>query len=100
MPRHLDRLATIAERGDLGARLSLFSDSHDVAVVTRWVNRFILALIGSVGGIVSVILIGTQGGPHFTGDTSLFQFFGYFGLFWCLMLILRVVVAVLHDGIN
>ncbi len=100
MPRHLERIATLAERGDLAARVSLFSDSHDVRVLTRLVNRFLLALIGSVGGIISVLLIGTQGGPLFTGETSLFQFFGYFGLFWCLVLILRVVVAVLHDGIN
>ncbi len=100
LPRHLDRLATLAERGDLGARVSLFSDPDDVRLLTRWVNRFVLALIGTVGGIISVVLIGTQGGPHFTGDTSLFQFFGYFGLFWCLVLVLRVVVAVLHDGIS
>ncbi len=100
MPRHLDRLATIAERGNLALRLSLFSDHDDVRVVTRLMNRFILALIGTVGGIISVILIGIQGGPHFTGDTSLFQFFGYFGLFWCLVIILRVVVAILHDGVN
>ncbi len=100
LPRHLDRLATIATRGDLQARVSLFSDPQDVRVVTRWVNRFVLALVGGVGSVVSVLLIGTQGGPHFTGDTSLFQFFGYFGLFWCLVLILRVVVAVLRDGIT
>jgi len=100
VPRHLDRIATLAQRGDLAARVSLLSDSHDVRILTRLLNRFLLALIGSVGGIISVLLIGTQGGPLFTGDTTLFQFFGYFGLFWCLVLILRVVVAVLHDGIN
>ncbi len=100
LPRHLDRLATIVERGNLAARVSLFSDAEDVRVVTRLVNRFILAFVGTVGGIISVIFIGTQGGPPFTGDTSLFQFFGYFGLFWCLVLVLRVVVAILHDGGN
>jgi ubiquinone biosynthesis protein len=100
LPRQVDRLATIAARGDLQARVSLFSDAQDVRTVTRWVNRFVLALIGGIGGVISVLLIGTQGGPHFTGDTSLFQFFGYFGLFWCLVLILRVVIAVLQDGIT
>ena len=41
-----------------------------------------------------------QGGPHFTGDTSLFQFFGYFGLFCATVLIMRVIVAILRDGLN
>jgi ubiquinone biosynthesis protein len=100
LPRHVDRIATQLERGSLAGRISLLSDADDVRTLTRLVNRFVLAFIGTVGGIISVILIGTQGGPHFTGDTSLFQFFGYFGLFWCLVLILRVVVAILHDGIN
>jgi hypothetical protein len=44
--------------------------------------------------------LGTQGGPSFTGDTSLFQFFGYFGLFCATVLILRVIVAILRDGRN
>ena len=41
-----------------------------------------------------------RGGPPFTGDTSLFQFFGYFGLFCATVLILRVIVAILRDGLN
>lgn len=100
LPRHVDRIATMIERGNLSARVSLFTDPDDVRVLTRLLNRVVLALIGTVGGIISVILIGTQGGPHFTGDTSLFQFFGYFGLFWCLVVVLRVVVAILRDGVN
>jgi hypothetical protein len=36
----------------------------------------------------------------FTGDTSLFQFFGYFGLFCSTVLILRVIVAIMQDGLN
>ncbi len=32
--------------------------------------------------------------------TTLFQFFGYFGLFCATVLILRVLVAVIRDGLN
>ena len=46
------------------------------------------------------MLLGTHGGPHFTGDTSLFQFVGCFGLFCATVLILRVIVAILRDGLN
>lgn len=99
-PRHLDRVATLVERGDLRARVSLFADEGDVRVVTRLVNRVVLAGLGGVVGLLSVVLLGTRGGPPFTGDTSLFQFFGYFGLFCSTVLILRVIVAILHDGLN
>src|SRR5207248_3702647 len=79
LPRHIDRLATIAERGDLRARVSLLSLEEDVRVVTTLWNRAILAFLGTGVGIISVILLGIQGGPEFTGKTSLYEFFGYFG---------------------
>jgi len=99
-PRHVERIATLIERGDLAARMSLLADEHDVRTITRLWNRAVLALVGGAVGVLSVMLLGTQGGPPFTGDTSLFQFFGYFGLFCGTVLILRVIVAVLRDGLN
>jgi ubiquinone biosynthesis protein len=99
-PRRLDRIAAIVQRGDLRARVRLLADEQDVRTVTRLLNRVVLAGLGGVVGLLSVLLLGTQGGPPFTGDTSLFQFFGYFGLFCATVLILRVVVAILRDGLN
>jgi ubiquinone biosynthesis protein len=100
VPKHVDRIAALVERGDLRARVSLLSDEADLRAVTRLLNRVVLAVLGSVVGVLSVMLLGTRGGPPFTGNTSLFQFFGYFGLFCATVLILRVIVAVLHDGVN
>lgn len=100
LPRHLDRIATIVERGDLATRVSVLSNEEDERVATRLVNRFVLALLGGMVGLFSVMLLGTSGGPHFTGDTSLFQLFGYFGLFCSTVLILRVIVAVMRDGLS
>jgi ubiquinone biosynthesis protein len=100
LPRHVDRLATSLERGNLRARISLFSDERDVQFVTRLVNRAILALMGGFVGLVGVFLVGTGGGPPFAGATSLYEFFGYFSLFCSVVLIMRVIVAVLHDGLN
>jgi hypothetical protein len=73
---------------------------EDVRTVTRLLNRVVLAGPGGLVGLLSVMLLGTQGGPHFTGDTSLFQFFGYFGLFCATVLILRVTAAILRDELN
>lgn len=98
LPRQLDRLFTMAQRDGVRARVSLFADDHDVAVITRLVNRFVLAFVGGAVGIVSVLLLDIPGGPSFSGDTSLFRFFGYFGLFCATVLLMRVIVAVLRDG--
>ena len=100
LPRHLDRVASMLERGDLRARVSLFSDDGDIRSVTRLVNRILLAFIGGVAGLISAILIGITGGPAFSGRTSLYQFFGYFGLFCSSVLIMRVLVAIFRDGLN
>jgi predicted unusual protein kinase regulating ubiquinone biosynthesis (AarF/ABC1/UbiB family) len=99
-PRQLDRIATLVQRGDLQTRVRLFADAEDVRTVTRLLNRVVLAGLGGLVGVLSVMLLGTQGGPPFTGDTSLFQFFGYFGLFCATVLVLRVMVAILRDGLN
>jgi ubiquinone biosynthesis protein len=98
MPYHLDRISTLVERGDFTARVSLLSNRSDLQALSRLVNRVVLALLGGVVGILSVMLLGIEGGPTFTGDTSLFQFFGYFGLFCATVLILRVLLAVMREG--
>jgi ubiquinone biosynthesis protein len=100
LPRRLDRMASQIERGNFRARVSLFSDPHDEYVVTKLVNRTVLALTGGVVGLIGVILLGVKGGPPFAGDTTLYEFFGYFSLFCSVVLIMRVIVSVLHDGVN
>ena len=100
LPRRLDRMANQIERGNLRARVSLFSDPHDERVVTKLVNRTVLALAGGVVGVIGAMLINVRGGPPFAGDTSLYEFFGYFSLFCSVVLIMRVIVSVLHDGVN
>jgi ubiquinone biosynthesis protein len=99
-PRHLERVATLLERGEVGARVSLFTDDRDVAVVTRLVNRVVLGLLGGLVALVSVGLLAVPGGPQLTRATSLLDLFGYLGLFLAIVLILRVVMAVLRDGVG
>jgi ubiquinone biosynthesis protein len=100
VPRHIDRVATLIERGDLRGRLTLLGDEDDVRLLSTWVNRAVLAFLAGVTGIISVAMLAIDDGPAFSGDTSLYEFFGYFGLFCSTVLVLRVLVAVLHDGVN
>jgi ubiquinone biosynthesis protein len=100
LPSHVDRLAAQAQRGQLHLRIGLFGDEPEQRFLTRLTNRLVLAFLGGMVGLLSVVLLGTPGGPPFTGDTTLFQFLGYFGLFCATVLILRVLVAVLRDRSN
>jgi hypothetical protein len=50
--------------------------------------------------VISVVLLGNEGGPEFAGQTSLYEFFGYFGLLCPAVLVMRVLVAILRDGFS
>jgi ubiquinone biosynthesis protein len=100
LPRHIDRAFSSLERDGLRVRVSHFSDPHDEHVVIRLVNRVVLALLAGAIGLVSVGLIAIDNGPAFSDSTSLFRILGYFGLFCATVLAMRVIVAVLRDGLN
>jgi hypothetical protein len=46
------------------------------------------------------MLIVSTGGPTFVADVTLLNFFGYLGLFGAVVLMLRVVAAVVREGLN
>jgi ubiquinone biosynthesis protein len=100
LPRRTDRLLRMMERGDVSMRLSLFTAESDTAFVAKMVNRGVLALIGTVLGVIGALLVVSTGGPAFVGDVSLLNFFGYLGLFGAVVLMLRVVAAVVREGLN
>ena len=88
------------ERDGLRVRVSHFADDHDERVVTTLVNRMVLAFLSGTIGLFSVGLIAIEGGPSFSGNTSLLRVLGYFGLFCATVLAIRVIVAVLRDRTN
>jgi len=100
LPRRTDRLLRMMERGDVSMRMSLFSNDGDTAFVSKMVNRGALAMIGAVLGVIAAILVVSTGGPSFVGEVSLLNFFGYLGLFGASVLMLRVVAAVVREGLN
>ncbi len=100
LPRHVDRAFSNLEREGLRVRVTHFSDEHDERVVARLVNRVVLAFLSGAIGLVSVGLLAIDGGPAFSDRTSLFRVLGYFGLFCATVLAMRVIVAVLRDGLN
>lgn len=95
-PRHLDRLATLAERGELRTQVSLLGDARDVEVVTGLVNRSVLALLATGLGGVSAALLAIDGGPALNPSLSMLDTLGYAGLAGGAVLLMRVVLATLR----
>ncbi|MGI9615569.1 MAG: ABC1 kinase family protein [Acidimicrobiales bacterium] len=97
-PRHLDRIAGQLVRGELTARVSIFSHRRDVEVINALLNRLILGMLGAALGLVSVLLFRTDGGPQLATDLSLFQLLGFIGLIGGAILVMRVVLEITQSN--
>jgi ubiquinone biosynthesis protein len=96
MPRHLDRIATQLERGDLRLQTRLFADPGDARVMSRLVEQVVLVLASATFGGIAIGLLALTGGPEITSGLTMYQAFGYAGLTMSLILLLRVLVGVLR----
>jgi ubiquinone biosynthesis protein len=96
-PRHLDRIATLVEHGELGARVRLFTDPEDAAVIERLINRAVLTLLALGVGLIAVLMLATETGPVLAGtQLRLLEVLGWGGLFTGSVLALRVLLEVLR----
>jgi ubiquinone biosynthesis protein len=98
LPAQIDRIATLSARGDLHTRVSLFSTERDTRVVTTLVNRLVLVVAGGLAGVASAVLLSIPASSSGSNGTSLTRVFGYLGLGFAAVLLLRVVAAVVRDG--
>ncbi len=97
LPERVDELLGLAVSGRLSAQLSILSDERDERLVTRLVDRLVLALIAAATIIGSVLLLGVRAGPEL-GSVTVNEVLGYFGLGAGTILALRVVAGVIRDG--
>lgn len=94
-PRHLDRIATLAEHGRLTTRLRLFTDAEEVRTLERLLNRAVLSFLSIGIAVVSVLLLGSEGGPMLIAtDVTFYDVLGWIGLTVAMILLLRVLLAV------
>jgi ubiquinone biosynthesis protein len=100
LPRRLDRITAALERGQFSVNVRLLADDRDVRVVSHLVSRGVLAFLGVGLSIPSVLLLGLHGGPALASVLTAYQLFGYCGLFASVVLILRVIVAIAHEGVG
>jgi ubiquinone biosynthesis protein len=98
LPEQIDDLIGQAVSGRLSAQLSVFANPRDQRVLTRLVDRVVLAVIASAAGIGSVVLVASDSGPVLRDGLLVNEVLGYVGLTAAAVLALRVVAGVIRDG--
>ena len=98
-PRHLDRIATLLQHGELTTRTRWLADAGDVAVLERLLNRAVLTVIALGLGFIAVLMISTDAGPLLAGtELGLLEVLGWLGMFAGTVLLLRVLLEVLRPA--
>ena len=97
LPERVDRILGLTGRGELRVRSIVDEDSR--RIVRTLANRLLLVLAGTSLLFTSAwLLVAADDGPRVSGETGLFDVFGYGGLLLGVVLVLRVVAAVARDG--
>jgi ubiquinone biosynthesis protein len=90
-------MLTLAGRGELRVRSVVDEDSR--RILRTLANRLLLVLAGAAFLLASaLLLVATDAGPRISGETGLFDVFGYGGMLIGVVLVLRVVAAIARDG--
>lgn len=97
-PRHLDRIAHLAENGQLTGRVRLLAFPDEVRTVERLLNRVVLTFLTIGLGGVSVVLLTSEGGPDVAGiQVRIFEILGWATAAFATLLMLRVLLGVLRS---
>jgi ubiquinone biosynthesis protein len=97
LPERVDKMLTLAGRGELRVRSVVDEDSR--RILRTLANRLLLVVAGAAFLLTSVLLlVATDAGPRISGETGLFDVFGYGGMLIGVVLVLRVVAAIARDG--
>ena len=99
LPERVDTLLGQTSAGRLTVRVSLFANTEDERALTKLVNRAVQTVLAASLGIGSTVLIGIDAGPTISDAVSLNEVLGYFGLAASAVLGLRVVAAVVREGL-
>jgi ubiquinone biosynthesis protein len=97
LPERLDELLGQGVRGELSARVSLFSRPRDEQLVRTMINRLVTAIITASLGIGSVLLLGVHVGPTVSGSVTLNQVLGYIGIAAAAILGMRLIAAIVRE---
>lgn len=77
LPERADRISGALADGRFSLNIRLFADRRDRSLIRDLVNLLTLAFLAGVFGIMSTLLLISDGGPQVTPTLTLFQIFGY-----------------------
>lgn len=98
VPQRLDEFFGQAIAGQLSANVSFLSDERDARLLTKLVDRLVLAIIAAATGIGATLLLAVEVGPQLGGSVTINEVLGYSGLAAATALAFRVVAGVVRDG--
>jgi ubiquinone biosynthesis protein len=97
LPERVDDLLGQVVRGELSARVSLFTRPRDEQLLRTLANRLATSIICASLGIGSVILLGVGVGPKVTSTVTLNEVLGYIGMAAAAILAMRIVAGVVRE---
>ena len=98
LPEQVDELATQLRDGRMSVRVQRFAE-NDQTVVDRWIDRALLAFVGSAGALVSAVLLLAANVSHSVDVGDALRAIGFIGLVLSVVLLLRSVARILQrDG--
>jgi len=97
LPRRVDRIASALEHGTLSTNVRLFVDDRDRRGLARLVDRALLTVLAGALGLISVLLLGVQGGPMATPELPVYTVLGDAGLIAAAALAMRALIAIVQE---
>lgn len=96
LPRRLDHLGSMLEKGEISAKIGFFSDKANTLFVTKWISQALLAFVGTSFGGISIGLLSLSG--RFAGDEfNIVAAFGYAGILISAVLLIRVAIHAVRN---
>lgn len=96
LPRRLDHLGTMMEKGEFSMKVGFFSDKTNASFISKWISQLLLAFVGMAFGGISIGLL-YIGGKQSSEEFSALAMFGYTGLLVSAILLIRVAIYSVRD---
>lgn len=96
LPRRLDHLGSMLEKGEMSVKIGFFSDKANTSFVTKWISLALLAFVGTAFGGISIGLLSIS--DHDTQDElNIVAVFGYAGILISAILLIRVAIHAVRN---
>ncbi|RXZ77791.1 AarF/ABC1/UbiB kinase family protein [Paenibacillaceae bacterium] len=95
LPRRIDNLSTMLEKGQVTFKVGFFSNKDNASFITKWIAQLLLMFAGMAFGGISIGLLYLGADP--ASDMSLLSVFGYCGLVISTILLIRGAIYALRN---